>query len=179
MLIQSIIKLKELARKPLNFDNILINVGQKRSLNYSSADAACLQNAEFQKFFQWAKNRGLRHLVQNLFLTLDALVELGGEAFSAAKCRFPTRRDFGQGMEIVLGQLIRDQALDELRTEPISERQAERDTRFIAKKLGMTPHILKAMFDAPPVPHSAYGSDKAIADRLLAVLAKLRKVFSQ
>ncbi|MBX3593336.1 MAG: LPS biosynthesis protein [Sphingomonas sp.] len=90
------------------------------------------------------------------------------------KQRFDKRRLHLSSL-IVSGQMTRDAALEVLESPPITERQAERDTRFVAKKLGLTPDELKSMMDSPLVPHSAYGSDKAVTDRLIGIRRKLRE----
>lgn len=77
---------------------------------------------------------------------------------------------------IVAGQLDREAALEELKSPPVSPRQAERDTRFVAKKLGMAVDELKALIDAPLVPHANYASQKAMTDRLLNARRKLRRL---
>lgn len=77
---------------------------------------------------------------------------------------------------IVSGQMTREAALAAL-AEPITTpRQAERDTRFVAKKLGMDVAALTALIDAPVVPHAAFGSDQAMTGRLLRIRARLRRI---
>ena len=97
------------------------------------------------------------------------------DVYLPRKLRFDKRRLHLSSL-IVSGQLRRDEALEELKKPSISERQAERDTRFVAKKLGMTEETLKALIDAPPVPHSAYGSDKVMTEKMLNVRRKLRQM---
>jgi aminotransferase len=77
---------------------------------------------------------------------------------------------------IVAGQLDRETAMEELKSPPVSPRQAERDTRFVAKKLGMAVDELKALIDAPLVPHANYGSHKAMTDKLLHLRRTLRRL---
>lgn len=75
---------------------------------------------------------------------------------------------------IVSGQKTRDEALKELQVESISERQAERDTRFVAKKLSLSVSELSEMIAGPLKPHGEYGSDKKIIELLLGMRKKLR-----
>lgn len=100
------------------------------------------------------------------------------EVYLPRKLRFDKRRLHLSSL-IVSGQLTRDAALEELAHPITTERQAERDTCFVAKKLGMTTDELKSLIDAPVVPHTLYGSDKAFTDRLLGIRAKLRKLVGQ
>lgn len=100
------------------------------------------------------------------------------DVYLPRKLRFDKRRLHLSSL-IVSGQLSRDEALEELKKPPISERQAQRDTRFVAKKLGMAEETLKALIDAPPVPHSAYGSDKMMTDKMLNVRRKLRQMVNR
>ena len=140
-----------------------------RPLDYTNYDKAAAQR-ELAEVYGW-RDYGSKH-------SESRFTKFYQDVYLPRKLNFDKRRLHLSSL-IVSGQMSREQAFEELRTEPISERQAERDSRFVAKKLGMAPDVLKAMIDAPPVPHSAYGSDKAITDRLLAVRANLRKVFSK
>ena len=77
---------------------------------------------------------------------------------------------------IVSGQMTRDEALRELQEPIATPRQVERDTRFVAKKLGMEPAALNALIDVPIVPHGNFGSDKAMTERLLRVRTRVRRM---
>lgn len=88
------------------------------------------------------------------------------DVYLPRKLRFDKRRLHLSSL-IVSGQMTRDQALTELSTPAISSRQAERDTRFIAKKLGLQLEELYALIDAPLVPHDRYASQKGLTDRLI------------
>lgn len=140
-----------------------------RPLDYTNYDKEAAQR-ELAEVYGW-RDYGSKH-------SESRFTKFYQDIYLPRKLNFDKRRLHLSSL-IVSGQMTREHALVELRTEPISERQAERDTRFVAKKLGMTPDVLKAMIDAPALPHSAYGSDKAVTDRLLAVRAKLRKVLSR
>lgn len=95
------------------------------------------------------------------------------DVYLPRKLRFDKRR-LHLSCLIVSGQLSRDDALAELETEIINERQAERDLRFVAKKLEMQPDELKGLIDAPLVSHDMYGSDKRMTDALLKIRSRLR-----
>jgi N-acetyl sugar amidotransferase len=74
---------------------------------------------------------------------------------------------------IVSGQLTREAALAEL-ARPICEpREAERDLRFVAKKLGLTADELRGLIALPPVPHTAYPTQR----RVHAFLSGARALF--
>lgn len=97
------------------------------------------------------------------------------DVYLPRKQRFDKRRLHLSSL-IVSGQLTRDMALAELATPIASEHQAERDTRFVAKKLGLKPEELKVLIDAPVISHGLYGSDKAITDKLLRLRRKIRRL---
>lgn len=140
-----------------------------RPLDYTNYDKVAAQR-ELAEIYGW-RDYGSKH-------SESRFTKFYQDVYLPRKLNFDKRRLHLSSL-IVSGQLTRDHALDELKTEPISDRQAERDLRFVAKKLEMTPEALKALIDAPPVPHSTYGSDKAMTDRLLAVRSKLRRVLKR
>jgi N-acetyl sugar amidotransferase len=76
---------------------------------------------------------------------------------------------------IVSGQMTREQALDEVARPPIDERHARLDMRFVAKKLGITAEELAGLLDSPPVPHSAYKSDRKFHSRMMSIRRWLRE----
>ena len=57
---------------------------------------------------------------------------------------------------IVSGQLIREAALAELETPILSEEQARRDLKFVAKKLQLTVSELNALIGSPPRAHTDF-----------------------
>ncbi|MFZ1744141.1 MAG: N-acetyl sugar amidotransferase, partial [Pontixanthobacter sp.] len=97
------------------------------------------------------------------------------EVYLPRKQRFDKRR-LHLSCLIISGQMTRDEALAELATPIISDRQAERDTRFVAKKLNMEQAELETLIDAPLVPHDAYGSDKRATDWLLRLRSRARRL---
>ena len=60
---------------------------------------------------------------------------------------------------IVSGQMTREEACAELARPAADEREMRRDTRFVAKKLGISVEELDSLIGAPPVPHGAYPND--------------------
>jgi N-acetyl sugar amidotransferase len=135
-----------------------------RPLDYTNYDKEAAQR-ELAEVYGW-RDYGSKH-------SESRFTKFYQDVYLPRKLNFDKRRLHLSSL-IVSGQMTRERAFEELQTNPISERQAERDTRFVAKKLGMTPDVLKMMIDGAPVPHSAFGSDKAITDWLLKCRQKLR-----
>jgi N-acetyl sugar amidotransferase len=78
---------------------------------------------------------------------------------------------------IVAGQITRDAAIGELACPPVTVQQANRDTKFVAKKLGLSTADLLAYVDSPPRQHSDYPNNIRLFDAasgLKAMLAKHR-----
>lgn len=75
---------------------------------------------------------------------------------------------------IVSGQMERSEALTELTQPIIDERQAERDIRFIAKKLRIPRTELDGLIAMKPVPHAAYPNDLQL-HRLLRGVRRLAR----
>ncbi|MDF0695201.1 N-acetyl sugar amidotransferase [Rhizobium sp. MC63] len=73
---------------------------------------------------------------------------------------------------IVAGQMTREEALREISTPIISVQDARRETKFVAKKLGLKPEELQSYIEAPPVPHSNFPNGMWLHKALL----RLRKV---
>ncbi|MHA3842291.1 N-acetyl sugar amidotransferase [Sphingomonas aestuarii] len=137
-----------------------------RPLDYMNYDKETAR-AELEAVYGW-RDYGPKH-------SESRFTKFYQEVYLPRKLGFDKRRLHLSSL-IVSGQLTRDQALEELSRPITSERQAERDARFVAKKLEMSPEELFALIDAPVVSHDRYGSDKAVTDRLLSVRAKLRKL---
>jgi N-acetyl sugar amidotransferase len=77
------------------------------------------------------------------------------EIYLPRKLAFDKRRLHLSSL-IVSGQLTRDQALAELAFPICRPDNARRDTKFVAKKLGLTPEALELLIDSPAVSHSSY-----------------------
>lgn len=67
-------------------------------------------------------------------------------------------------------------AVLELNTLDICAHQAERESCFATKKLGSSASEINALIDAPLVPHADYPSHKAMADIMLSVRRRLRRI---
>ena len=137
-----------------------------RPLDFTNYDKDAAQR-ELAEVYGW-RDYGSKH-------SESRFTKFYQDVYLPQKLNFDKRRLHLSSL-IVSGQMTREHALEELRTKPISERQAERDTRFVAKKLGLKPDVLKTMIDSPTVPHSNYGSDKAVTDWLLKGRQKLRNI---
>ena len=61
---------------------------------------------------------------------------------------------------IVSGQLTREQALDKVALPALSQGEAQREIKFVAKKLAISTGELEAMMDAPEVSHYAYANQQ-------------------
>jgi aminotransferase len=97
------------------------------------------------------------------------------DVYLPRKQRFDKRRLHLSSL-IVSGQLTREAALAELETPIIGDRQAERETRFVAKKLGMEANEFSALIDSPLVPHARYASDRDFTERLLRLRNIVRRL---
>jgi len=80
---------------------------------------------------------------------------------------------------ILAGQVSRDDAIAELAEPPYDPALRQQDHEFIAKKLGVSPEELEAIFALPPKAHNDYPTEKAwpYINRGLVVLARLTKPF--
>lgn len=137
-----------------------------RPLDYMNYDKEAAR-AELEAVYGW-RDYGPKH-------SESRFTKFYQEVFLPRKLGFDKRRLHLSSL-IVSGQLTRDQALAELARPATSERQAERDTKFVAKKLEMSREELLSLIDAPVVSHDRYGSDKALTDRLLGIRTKVRKM---
>lgn len=100
------------------------------------------------------------------------------DVYLPRKLRFDKRRLHLSSL-IVAGQLTRAAALEELLNPITTVSQAEREARFVTKKLGFEPGELEALMDAPIVSHSKFDSDKALTDRLLRVRGVIRHLVTR
>lgn len=137
-----------------------------RPLDYTNYDKEAARR-ELEAVYGW-RDYGPKH-------SESRFTKFYQEVYLPRKLRFDKRRLFLSSL-IVAGQMTRDEALAELDSPITTERQAERDTRFVAKKLGMETDELKGLIDAPVVSHDMFGSDKQLTDKLLGVRARLRRL---
>ena len=97
------------------------------------------------------------------------------EVYLPKKIAFDKRRLHLSSL-IVSGQLTRTQALAQLQ-EPIgSPEQLRRDTRFVAKKLGLPASELEVFLERPLVSHLAYPNQNALHTRLTALRRLMRRL---
>ena len=97
------------------------------------------------------------------------------EVYLPRKFRFDKRRLHLSSL-IVSGQLTRNEALTELKKPIVDEAQAARDTRFVAKKLGIDRATIDGLLAMPSIPHEHYPNQKAVHARLFAVRSMFRRV---
>jgi N-acetyl sugar amidotransferase len=69
---------------------------------------------------------------------------------------------------ICSGQIIRKEALDEMKKSLYNEEELKRDTEYVIKKFGLSLEEFKKIMDSPPKNHLDYKSDR-----------KIRKFFSK
>lgn len=79
---------------------------------------------------------------------------------------------------IVAGQMSREEALVELSKPIITTQDARRETKFVAKKLGLKVEELQSYTESPPVPHSRYPNGMRV-HRLLLRLQSTIRTFSR
>jgi len=125
---------------------------------------------ELEKIYGW-RHYGPKH-------SESRFTKFHQEVFLPRKLGFDKRR-LHLSCLIVSGQITRDAALAELEIPALSERQAARDTRFVAKKLGMELAELESLIEAPLVSHDSYDSDKQFTDKLLWVRTKVRALMGE
>jgi N-acetyl sugar amidotransferase len=80
---------------------------------------------------------------------------------------------------IVSGQMTRLYALTALKEPVISDREASRDLKFIAKKLGISSLRLDEIIDAPIVPHREYPNDMKLHQTLSSAQTYLQKMLGK
>ncbi|WP_375390942.1 N-acetyl sugar amidotransferase [uncultured Sphingomonas sp.] len=137
-----------------------------RPLDFMNYDKEVARR-ELQEHYGW-RDYGPKH-------SESRFTKFYQEVYLPRKLRFDKRRMFLSSL-IVAGQMTRDAALAELAAPVTTPMQAERDTRFVAKKLGMSENELRTLIDAPIVSHDVYGSDKRLTDQVLNIRSALRRV---
>lgn len=137
-----------------------------RPLDFMAYDKTAAR-AELEAAYGW-RDYGSKH-------SESRFTKFYQEVYLPRKFGFDKRRLHLSSL-IVSGQLSRSDALIDLATPITSEQQAFRDTRFVAKKLGLEIADLEALIEAPPVPHERFGSDKQMTDRLLRLRSAVRQM---
>lgn len=81
------------------------------------------------------------------------------EIYLPARYNFDKRRLHFSAL-IVSGQITRQEALQQLAAPMTTKEQTARDSRFVAKKLGITVEELNRLVALPPVPHERYANNQ-------------------
>lgn len=117
-----------------------------KPLNYTAYDKE-FARAELTRRYGW-RDYGGKH-------SESRFTKFYQDVYLPQKFDFDKRRLHLSSL-IVSGQLTRQQALLVLATPIVEERQARRDTRFVAKKLGLPIDELASLIAAPVVEHRRY-----------------------
>ncbi|MBY3311215.1 N-acetyl sugar amidotransferase [Rhizobium laguerreae] len=128
-------------------------------INYNKEEA----RAELQREYGW-RDYGGKH-------SESRFTKFYQDIYLPSKYNFDKRRLHLSSL-IVAGQITRQEALREISKPIISAQNARRETKFVAKKLGLRPEMLQSYIDAPPVPHNNFRNGMW----LHRVLFRLRKV---
>ena len=141
-----------------------------RPLNYMNYDTE-LARDELKQEYEW-RDYGGKH-------SESRFTKFYQDIYLLKKFGFDKRRIHLSSL-IVSGQCTRKDALIELEQPVITPQQAKRDTKFVAKKLGLTVEQLQSYTASPPVDHRAYPNRIAlywafsIVKNLLRRLSNLR-----
>lgn len=130
-----------------------------RPLNYLNYDKEQARD-ELTREFGW-RDYGGKH-------SESRFTKFYQEIYLPRKFNFDKRRLHLSSL-IVSGQLTRSDALAELATPIISEQQARRDIKFVAKKLGLDVLGLESLIDSAPVSHADYPNQMVLHTRLMAL----------
>lgn len=139
-----------------------------RPLNYMAYDKEAARK-ELTRLYGW-RDYGGKHCESRF-------TKFYQEIYLPRKFGFDKRRLHLSSL-IVSGQMTREAALEELAKPIITAVQAQRDLKFVAKKLGLTLAELNAMIDSPAGDHMAYPNQLGLHRKLLLIKGILRKLFS-
>ncbi|MBB3659762.1 N-acetyl sugar amidotransferase [Rhizobium sp. BK650] len=137
-----------------------------RPLNYFDYDKEKAQQ-ELRREYGW-RDYGSKH-------SESRFTKFYQDIYLPAKFNFDKRRLHFSSL-IVAGQMTRDDALAEISKPIILERDARRETRFVAKKLGLTEQQLQSYTLAPPVPHTDYPNGMMLHKTLMQLRRWARKM---
>jgi hypothetical protein len=137
-----------------------------RPLNYFDYDKEKAQD-ELRREYGW-RDYGSKH-------SESRFTKFYQDIYLPAKFHFDKRRLHLSSL-IVAGQLTRDSALAEISKPIILERDARRETKFVAKKLGLTEQQLQSYILAPPVPHTDYPNGMMLHKALMQLRRWVRKL---
>jgi N-acetyl sugar amidotransferase len=133
-----------------------------RPLNYLNYDKE-LAKIELKTTYGWA-DYGSKH-------SESRWTKFYQDVYLTRKFKFDKRRLHLSSL-IVSGQISRDVALAELLHPALSQGEAQRDIRFVAKKLGLSINELEALIDGPAVSHFVYPNQ----DYLWQLLVRLGRL---
>ncbi|WP_413458821.1 N-acetyl sugar amidotransferase [Herbaspirillum huttiense] len=140
-----------------------------RPLNYFDYNKELAQ-AELRSEYGW-RDYGGKH-------SESRFTKFYQDVYLPRKFRFDKRRLHLSSL-IVAGQTSRSEALEELELPPITEIQARRDIKFVAKKLGMTEKDLAGLIEAPAKQHADYPNHLALFLAMRDMKTLLRKRSSE
>ncbi len=135
-----------------------------RPLNFYNYDKQAAQD-ELKQEYGW-RDYGGKH-------SESRFTKFYQEIYLPRKFGFDKRRLHFSSL-IVSGQMTRAAALKELEMPPISDQQAKRDIKFVAKKLALQQAQLIEYIDSPPRRHQDYPNNL----KLFSVLRNLKSLLN-
>jgi N-acetyl sugar amidotransferase len=139
----------------------------EKPLDYLPYDKEAAKG-ELSKNYEW-KDYGSKHQESRF-------TRFYQEIYLPKKFNFDKRRLHFSSL-IVSGQLTRAAALGQLAEPTISEMHAARETRFVAKKIGISTQELNALIDLPNRQHSDFAGGIRMITFAANVRRKLRRLF--
>ena len=139
-----------------------------RPLNYMAYDKEAARK-ELTRLYGW-RDYGGKH-------SESRFTKFYQDIYLPRKFGFDKRRLHLSSL-IVSRQLTREAALEELAKPIITAVQAQRDLKFVAKKLGLTWAELNTMIDSPAGDHLAYPNQLDLHRKLISIKGIIRKLFS-
>jgi hypothetical protein len=133
-------------------------------LNYNKEEA----QRELKSLYGW-RDYGSKH-------SESSFTKFYQDVYLLQKLQYDKRRLHFSSL-IVSQQITREEALTRLEKPPISAIEAERETQFVAKKLGLEFSDLQGLIEKPLVSHDKYSSDHEITKRLISLKNKINYVF--
>ena len=138
-----------------------------RPLNYFAYDKEAAQ-LELRREYGW-RDYGGKHCESRF-------TKFNQDIFLPRKFGFDKRRLHLSSL-IVSGQMTRARALAELTQPIIFPDMARRDTKFVAKKLGLSREELETMIEAPAISHYDYTNSMTLHKRLSSLKGLARRIF--
>ena len=81
-------------------------------------------------------------------------------------------------MQILTGEITREQALEELAKKPYDEKKVQEDIVYVSKKLGISVSEFDTIMNAPPKTYLDYPNDEKRLEFIYRMYKKLGSVFS-